>query len=58
MKPELKAPGTNLLTLQYDASLSTFAFNFNLRRYSVALVLRRLRRICREVYGRTLGFRV
>ena len=36
MKPELKAPGTNLLTLHYDEPLSTFAFKFNLRRYNMA----------------------
>jgi len=34
MKPALTAPGTNLLTLAYDGLLSTFAFKFNLRRYS------------------------
>jgi hypothetical protein len=34
MKPELKAPGTILLTLNYDEPLSTFAFNLSLRRYS------------------------
>ena len=34
MNPELKAPGTNLLTLKYDELLSTFAYNFNLRRYT------------------------
>jgi hypothetical protein len=36
MKPELKAPGTNLLTLKSDDPLSTFAFKFNLRRYNTA----------------------
>jgi len=34
IKPTLKAPGTNLLTLKYVESVSTFAFNFNLRRYN------------------------
>jgi hypothetical protein len=34
IKPMLKAPGTNLLTLQCDEPLLTFAFKFNLRRYS------------------------
>jgi len=29
----LKAPGSNLLTLNFDEPLSTFAFKFNLRRY-------------------------
>jgi hypothetical protein len=29
----LKAPGSNLLELQSDALLSSFAFNLNLRRY-------------------------
>jgi hypothetical protein len=37
MKPELKAPGTNLLTLEYDEVLSTFAFKFNSRRYALAV---------------------
>ena len=32
IKPKLKAPGTNLLTLKYYEPLSQFAFNFNLRR--------------------------
>ena len=36
MRPEFKAPGTNLLTLEYDEPLSTFAFKFNLRRYTAA----------------------
>jgi len=34
MKPALKAPGTNRLRLMCDILLSTFAFNFNLRRFS------------------------
>jgi hypothetical protein len=33
MKPVLKAPGTNLLTLKYEQALSTFAFKFYSRRY-------------------------
>jgi len=33
MKPTLKAPGTERLKLKYDIMLSSFAFNFNLRRY-------------------------
>ena len=33
IKPTLKAPGTQLLELQYDELLSCFAFNLNLRRY-------------------------
>jgi hypothetical protein len=33
MKPELKAPGINLLILTFDETLSTFAINFNLRCY-------------------------
>ena len=35
IKPTLKALGTHLLTLKCDEALSTFAFNFNLRRYSL-----------------------
>jgi len=34
INPTLTAPGTNLLTVKYVESLSTFAFNSNLRRYS------------------------
>ena len=33
MKPTLKVPGTKRLNLKYDELLSSFAFNFNLRRY-------------------------
>ena len=33
IKPTLKAPGTNLLTLKCDEPPSTFAFKSNLRRY-------------------------
>ena len=33
-KTELKAPRTNLLTPKYDGLLTTFAFKFNLRRYT------------------------
>jgi len=35
MELTLKAPGSRRLKLKYDASLSNFAFEFNLRRYSV-----------------------
>jgi len=35
MKPVLKAPGTKRLELKCDELLSSFAFNFNLRRYNV-----------------------
>jgi HPt (histidine-containing phosphotransfer) domain-containing protein len=34
MKPQLKAPGTKRLKLNYDAPLSSFAFNFSLRHYT------------------------
>ena len=34
IKPKLIAPGTNLLTLKYDETLSTFAFNLYLRPYT------------------------
>ena len=33
IKPRLKAPGRNLLTLKPDELLSSFAFNLNLRHY-------------------------
>ena len=34
IKPSLKAPGTNLLTIKCNKPLSTFAFKLNLRRYT------------------------
>jgi len=34
MKPMLKPPGTKHLKLKYDVRLSSFAFEFNLRRSS------------------------
>jgi len=34
IKPTLKAPGTKLLKLECDESLSNFDFNVNLRRYT------------------------
>jgi hypothetical protein len=43
IKPTLKAPGINFLTLKYDEALSIFAFNFNLRRYITAL--------CEDIYS-------
>ena len=36
MKSKLKAPGTKRSKLKFDHLLSSFAFNFNLRRYSQA----------------------
>ena len=36
INPTLNAPGTQRLKLQYDEVLSSFAFNFNLRRYNSA----------------------
>jgi hypothetical protein len=38
MKPILKAPGTKLLKLKCDKLLSKFAFKFNLRRYTLAVI--------------------
>ena len=34
IKPTLKAPGTMRLKLKYGKLLSSFAFRFNLRRYT------------------------
>ena len=42
MKPILKAPGNNLLTLEYDEPLSNFAFKFNLRRWILVVERKRL----------------
>jgi len=35
IKPTFKAPGAKRLKLQYDKLLSSFAFKFNLRCYSL-----------------------
>jgi hypothetical protein len=40
MKPVLKALGTKRLKLQYDETLSNFAFKFNLRRYTLVAGVR------------------
>ena len=45
IKPELKAPGTQRLKLQYDKPLLNFAFKFNLRCYSVGECIVALHRI-------------
>ena len=37
IKPTLKAPGAEPLKPKYDEPLSNFAFNFNLRCYSMGL---------------------
>jgi len=34
IKSKLNAPGTKRLKLKYDIMLSSFAFSFNLRRYT------------------------
>ena len=39
IKPVLKAPGTKRLKLKYDELFSSFAFNFNLRRYTEGDIL-------------------
>jgi len=35
IKPMLKAPGIKRLKLNYDCLLSNFAFDFNMRRYTM-----------------------
>ena len=40
IKTQLKAPGSNRLNLKCDELLSSFGFNFNLRRYPVGPKLR------------------
>ena len=35
INPTLKAPGSMHLKLRYDGPVSTFAFKFNLRRYTL-----------------------
>ena len=44
IKLTLRPPGTGRLTLKYDKLLSSFAFNFNLRRFNPAQPPRRERR--------------
>ena len=39
MTPVSKAPGSTLLKLSCDGPLSHFAFNVNLRRYSMAYIM-------------------
>ena len=39
MNPTLKVPGAKRLNLKYDELLSSFAFNFNLRRYTAVTPL-------------------
>jgi len=39
IEPKLKAPVPKRLKLQYDNLLSSFAFNYNLRRYTVAITV-------------------
>jgi hypothetical protein len=46
IKPTLKLPGTNLLTLKYDKSLSTVAFKINLRHFN-----KELRRIFHHLHN-------
>jgi hypothetical protein len=41
IKPQLKPPGTKRLKLNCDKLLSTFAFKFNLRRYTLDTTQRR-----------------
>ena len=40
LKPKLKPPGSKRLKLKCDTLLSTSAFKFNLRRYTLALEMR------------------
>ena len=35
IKPKLKAPGTQRLNQKFDKPLSSFAFKFNLRHYTM-----------------------
>jgi len=37
LKPTLKEPGSKRLKLKCDELLSSFAFNFNLRRYNLVV---------------------
>jgi len=43
MKPTMRAPGTKLVKLEYDKLISNFAFKFNLRRYTTAVIRLRAR---------------
>jgi len=46
MKPTLKGLETKRFKLKYDKLVSSFAFNFNLRRYSAASSTTATRRAC------------
>jgi hypothetical protein len=48
IKPNLKAPGTNRLRLNYEKLLPSFAFNLSLRRYAKE----RATELLQEVSGR------
>ena len=52
IKPTLRAPAIKLLKLTYDEVLSSFAFSFNLRRYTAVR-----RSSCWWIRRRTCGFR-
>jgi len=45
MKPKLKPPETTCLKLKWDIVLSTFAFKFNMRRYTEVLPAQVMQRI-------------
>jgi hypothetical protein len=50
----LKATGIKLLKLKYGKLLSTFAFNFKLRRYILELLLGPVQHLLGQELGRTL----
>ena len=55
IKPTLKVSGTNFLTPNHDEPLSTFAFNFKLRRYTEERAVAALARTARAEMGTVLG---
>ena len=58
IKSNMKAPGAQRLKLKYDNPISSFAFNFNLRRYSVGCLRRQkyttMGGVSKWVWGRGL----
>jgi hypothetical protein len=57
MKPKLKAPGTKRLTLKCDEPLSSFAFKYNLRRYTTDDAALKPRARALEVLGMLVSAR-
>ena len=56
IKPTLKAAETKRLKLKYHKLLSNIAFNFNLRRYTVGLIICPSRELARQTHEVVEGY--